>query len=375
MIVGLLALFFVGPQQVDRLLNTTTNPPPYQASDAARALHRKLLIADLHADSLLWGRDLLERGRWGHVDVPRLIEGNVALQTFTVVTKAPRGLNIESNSGDSDNITLLAIIQRWPIASWTSLKERAIYQARRLNEFADNSRGKLTIIKTSKDLEAYLSRREKEPDITAGFLGIEGAQALDGDVNNIDSLYDAGFRLIGLTHLFDNEMSGSAHGMAKGGLTTAGKELIRRMETKRMFVDLAHASPKTIDDVLFLTKRPVIVSHTGVKGTCNNTRNLSDNQLKKIAKTGGLVGIGYWETATCGKDTKAIAHAIRYTVNLIGVNHVGLGSDYDGTVKEPFDTTELVQITDALLQEGFSEDEIGKLMGGNVIRFLKDNLP
>jgi membrane dipeptidase len=375
LIVGLLAFFFILPRLLDRFLNTTANPPPYPASVAAQALHRQLLIADLHADSLLWSRDLLKRGRWGHVDVPRLIEGNVALQTFTAVTKVPWGVNIESNDGNSDYITLLAITQCWPLASFTSRKERAIYQARRLHEFAANSHSRLTIIKTRKDLEAYLARREKEPYITAGLLGIEGAHALDGDVNNLDLIYEAGFRMIGLTHLFDNEMAGSVHGMVKGGLTAAGKEMIGRMEIKRMLVDLAHASPQAINDVLLLTRRPVFVSHTGVKGTCNNMRNLSDDQLKKIAKTGGLVGIGFWETATCGKDIKAIARAIRYTVNLIGIESVALGSDFDGAVAEPLDTTGLVQITDALLGDGFSTEEIRKLMGGNVIRLFKENLP
>jgi len=98
-----------------------------------------------------------------------------------------------------------------------------------------------------------------------------------------------------------------------------------------------------ISDVLEISTRPVVVSHTGVKGTCNNARNLSDEQLKGIAKTGGIIGIGYWETAVCGRDAKAIARAIRYTANVAGVDHVALGSDFDGAVTEPFDTTGLVK--------------------------------
>ena len=124
-----------------------------------------------------------------------------------------------------------------------------------------------------------------------------------------------------------------------------------------------------------MSTKPVIVSHTGVKGTCNNNRNLSDEQIKGIAKTGGLIGIGYWETAVCGRDAKAIARAIRYTANVAGVEHVGLGSDFDGAVAEPFDTTGLVQITDALIAEGFSADETRMIMGGNVLRVLSLSLP
>jgi microsomal dipeptidase-like Zn-dependent dipeptidase len=112
-----------------------------------------------------------------------------------------------------------------------------------------------------------------------------------------------------------------------------------------------------------------------VRGTCDNQRNLSDDQLKRIAQTGGVIGIGFWETAVCGKDATAIAKAIRYTANLVGVDHVGLGSDFDGAVTTPFDTTGLVQITDALIAEGFTDEEIGKIMGRNTLKLLLQNLP
>ena len=371
------AFFFVVPAQLEKRLNVTLNPPPYLASERAVELHKKLLVADLHADSLLWSRDLLERGTRGHVDVPRLIEGNVALQSFTVVTKTPYvwKMNIERNDDKTDNITILAIAQRWPTATWSSLTERALYQARKLQYTAARSAGKFTLIRTSAELSSYLDRRIAEPHITAGFLGIEGAQALDGNLDNIDVLFDAGFRMMSPSHFFDTDIGGSAHGVEKGGLTDKGKEMVRRMEAKHMIVDLAHASAKTIDDVLALATRPVFVSHSGVKGTCDNQRNLSDEQLKGIARTGGVIGIGYWDTAVCGKDAKAIATAIRYTANLVGVDHVGLGSDFDGAVVEPFDTSGLVQITDALLAEGFTDEEIGKIMGRNVLRLLIENLP
>ncbi len=371
------AFFFVVPAQLEKRLNVTLNAPPYMASERALELHKKLLVADLHADSLLWDRNLLDRGTRGQVDIPRLIEGNVALQAFTVVTKTPYvwKMNIERNDDRTDNIKILAIAQRWPTSTWNSLTQRALYQARKLQDAAARSGGKFTVIKTSADLSSYLDRRIKEPQITAGFLGIEGAHALDGDLANIDVLFDAGFRMMAPTHFFDNDIGGSAHGVEKGGLTEKGKEMIRRMEARHMIVDVAHASAKTIDDVLAIATRPVVVSHTGVKGTCDNQRNLSDDQLKRIAQTGGVIGIGYWETAVCGKDATAIAKAIRYTANLVGVDHVGLGSDFDGAVTTPFDTSGLVQITDALIAEGFTDEEIGKIMGRNTLRLLIQSLP
>ncbi len=375
LLAGLGILFFVIPAEIEKSMNVTLNPPPYTASERATELHKKLLIADLHADSLLWDRNLLERSTRGHLDVPRLVEGNVALQAFTIVTKTPRRMNIESNDDSTDNITPLSIVQLWPISTWTSLRARAIYQAEKLGELARESGGKLTVIKTAADLENYLERRRENPNITAGFLGVEGAHALDGDLANIDALFDAGVRMMAPTHFFDNDIGGSAHGVAKGGITEKGREMIRRMEEKRMIIDLAHASASTIDDVLAMATRPVVVSHTGVKGTCDNQRNLSDDHLRAIARTGGVIGIGYWETATCGRDAKAIARAIRYTVRLVGVDHVGLGSDYDGGIEAPFDTTGLAKITDALLEEGLSESDIEKIMGGNVLRLLRENLP
>jgi microsomal dipeptidase-like Zn-dependent dipeptidase len=375
LIIAAFVFFFVVPPQIEKGMNVTLNPPPYSSSERAAELHKRILVADLHADSLLWARDLLERGTRGHVDVPRLIEGNVALQAFTIVSKTPRNQNIESNDDSTDNITALAIAQRWPIAAWTSLTERALYQSRKLRDTADRSGGKLTIIRSAADLEAYLERRKNEPGITAGFLGIEGAQALDGNLSNIDVLFDAGFRMMAPTHFFDNDLGGSAHGVAKGGLTEKGREMIRQMESRRMIVDLAHASEKTFADAVTMATRPVVVSHTGVRGTCDNARNLSDEQIKAVAKTGGVIGIGYWDTATCGKDAKAIAKAIRYAVDVAGVDHIGLGSDFDGAVTVPFDTSGLVQITDALIAEGFNDTDIEKIMGGNVIRLLKSILP
>jgi membrane dipeptidase len=375
LLLGLVAFFFIVPKVVESKYNPVYAPPPYAASDKARELHRKLSVVDLHADSLLWDRDLLAKNSRGHVDIPRLIEGNVTLQAFTIVTKVPRGLNIESNSDESDNITLLAIAERWPISTWTSLKERALYQAKRLEDISARSNGKFVLIKTSADLSNYLERRSADQNITAGFLGVEGAHALEGDLNNIDVFFDQGIRMMSPTHFFDNDIGGSAHGLLKGGLTEKGKEMVRRMQSRHMIVDLAHASPAVISDVLAISTAPVIVSHTGVKGTCDNTRNLSDEQIKGIAATGGVVGIGYWETAVCGRDAKAIARAIRYTANIIGVEHVALGSDFDGAVGAPFDTTGVVQITDALISEGFTEEEIRMIMGGNAIRVLMQSLP
>ncbi len=356
-------------------MNRTLRRGPYETSARARELHRRLFVADLHADPLLWGRDLRMRARRGHVDVPRLQEGGVALQVFSVVSKTPWGLNLERNDDRTDQVTLLALAQGWAPKTWTSLKERAVYQARRLFRMAALSKGKLTVLKTRADLSAFLERRRQDPSLVAGLLALEGAQVLEGQAENVDAMDVAGYRMVGLAHFFDNEVAGSAHGVEKGGLTAVGREVVRRLEERRMLIDLAHASPRAIEGVLALARRPVVVSHTGVKGTCNNTRNLSDEQLRGIARTGGVVGIGFWATAVCGEDVRAITRALRYAVGVAGLPHVGLGSDFDGAVTTPFDASGMPLLTEALLAEGFREDEIAAVMGGNVLRVLQETLP
>lgn len=345
-----LALFFlVAPALVEDTLNPVEALPPYPASDAAKALHQTLDVADMHADSLLWGRDLTLRGTRGHADLPRLAEGNVALQVFSAVTQSPRGLNLERNDDSTDDIFLLAIAQRWPLKTWFSVKQRALYQAHRLADAAFRSNGAFTLIRSKRDLAIFLERRKREPGIIAGLLATEGAHPLEGDPANVDELFDAGYRMMSFTHFFDNAMAGSAHGVEKGGLTEKGRDLLARMEAKGITVDLSHGSTRQIADVLAAAAKPLVVSHTGVRGTCDNNRNLSDEQLRAIAANGGMVGIGFWDTATCGNDATAIAGAILHAAGVMGIDHVGLGSDFDGSVRTPFDATGMVQITDALM--------------------------
>jgi microsomal dipeptidase-like Zn-dependent dipeptidase len=119
-----------------------------------------------------------------------------------------------------------------------------------------------------------------------------------------------------------------------------------------------------------MATKPLVVSHTGVKGTCNNNRNLSDSELRAIARTGGVIGIGYWETAVCGHDARAIARAIQYTVNIVGAEHVALGSDFDGGTTMPFDATGIPLITNELRSEGMSDHDMRLIMGENVARVL-----
>lgn len=350
---------------VDGQRNAVLIQSPYPISTHTRAFHDAAFVADLHADALLWARDLRHRHRRGQVDLPRLIEGGVDLQVFSVVSKVPRPMSLISNRGDTDSLPLLFLASWRSPVTWFSPKARALAQARELKRLADGS-----------TLSLVLHRRDLSGSGIKGLLSLEGMQALEGGGERaLLELYAAGFRMMGLAHFADNEVAGSANGVAKSGLTTLGRALIPRMEVLGITIDLAHASPATIDETLALATRPVVVSHGGVAGNCPGPRNLPDDTLRRIVANGGVIGIGYWEGAICDASVQGIVDAILYAIKTAGVDHVGLGSDFDGTVITPFDASGLPLLTEALLASSLSEDDVRKVLGGNVRRVLAANLP
>ena len=164
------------------------------------------------------------------------------------------------------------------------------------------------------------------------------------------------------------------HGLQKGGLTPFGRAMVAAMEKRGIVVDLAHCSHACFADVMRVATRPVVVSHGGVKATCATNRNLSDGELHALAHNGGVVGIGYWDAAVCAPTPTATARAIRHAVAVAGIDHVGLGSDFDGAVTTGFDTAHLSAVTQALLDAGFADADVAKIMGGNVLRLLRAGL-
>lgn len=348
---------------------------PYRVAEDASRLHETLFVADLHADTMMWFRDFLTRDTRGHIDLPRMLEGNAALEVFTATTKTPVGMNFDATPDTFDMITPLVVLQGWPRETWSSLRARALHMGQRLRDYAQASKGTFRIIENTVQLDAYVEERRRNRRLAAGILGIQGAQCLEGRPENVETMFDAGFRLIGLSHFFDNEVGGSAHGVHKGGLTPFGRAVIQRMDALGMVIDLAHAAPALIDDVLATATRPVIASHTGPKGIHNTNRTLSDEHLRAIAATGGVIGIGFWRDAVGPGGIHAIVRAIRYVADVAGDEHVALGSDYDGMTVAPFDISGLPLLTEALLRAGFAEETIRKVMGENVLRVFRACLP
>jgi len=376
-VLAAIAVFALLPRFVESILQGVTDHEPYEISDEAKRRHDALIVADWHSDSLLWNRDLMSRSSRGHVDVPRLEEGNVAIQVFTTVTKSPTGQNYEENSADNgDVITALVVLGRWPRETWSSLSLRALHQADRLHRMAARAPERLAVVRTATDLERVLAQRESSgAGPIAGLLGAEGAHALEGELANVDVLHRAGFRMIGLHHFFDNELGGSLHGESKAGLTDFGRAVVRRLGELEIIIDVAHSSPAVVDDVLAISDRPIVVSHTGLYGVCPTARNLSDEQMKRIAAKGGLIAVGYWDGAICDISPAGVAKALAYAVELVGEDHVALGSDFDGATTTTFDTSELAVVTQALIEAGLGDEQIAKVMGGNTVRFLLANLP
>jgi membrane dipeptidase len=374
-------LIFIGffvffPAQLDKQTNRLHDSTLPVISKQAKTLHEQLFIGDWHSDSLMWKRDLMDLHDYGHVDIPRLQQGNVALQMFTTVTKSPDGINYEANSTDAnDNITKLALVSLWPMNTWNSLAERALFQASKALEMANEFPQQVSLITSKSNLSQFILQRQANPKLLGMLLGTEGSHALDGDLKNIQRLFDSGFRMMSLQHFFDNKLGGSLHGESGAGLTEFGLEALKQMQALGIMLDVSHSSEQVVKDVLAFSTQPLLISHTGFYGHCASARNISDALMQQIAAKGGLIAVGYWDGAVCEANVNEIAKAIKYGIELVGSEHIALGSDYDGATSVPFDTSELIYLTQALLDLGLSELQIKQVMGANMLRYLQLHLP
>ncbi|WP_109356083.1 dipeptidase [Sphingorhabdus sp. EL138] len=374
LIVGVTAFFIFAPSIFEKQTNMVDGKPLPEITTEAQKLHDRLMIVDLHSDTLLWKRKINDAVDYGHVDLKRMQDGNVGLQIFSSVTKTPKNQNYDSNSADSDNITMLTVAQLQPIRTWSSLLERQLWHATKLDRAVSASDGAMVAISEPGHVQGLGAARGGDDKPIGVMFSAEGLQTLEGKRENLDKLYDAGMRMAGLVHFFDNKLAGSMHGEEKGGLTEFGRQIVRDMEDKGMIVDIAHSSHEAVADILKMARRPVVSSHGGVQAVCGVNRNLTDGEIKGVAARGGVIGLGYWDGAMCDTDPKSVARAVKHVRDLVGIEHAALGSDFDGAVTTRFDTSGIVHITQALMQAGFTEDEIRAVMGGNAMRVLQQGL-
>lgn len=232
-------------------------------------------------------------------------------------------------------------------------------------------------VNTSKDIGRV--REDKKIGIV---LTVENGVAIEGNIDNLYNLYENGIKMMTITWNYDNELGCGNLTQNDIGLSIVGKKCIKVMNNLNMIVDISHVSIKTFWNVLSLTSKPIVASHSNAYKLCNNTRNLTDIQIKEIAKTNGLIGITYCNKfLSHNKQTNVndVVNHIEYMSNLIGVEYVCLGSDFDGVDKNHLPTDlkgvkDIWKLKKCLEYRGFSKIEIEKIMGENLASFIQNNI-
>lgn len=328
-----------------------------------RELHQRWCIADGHADSLMWNRDLCVRSDEGHVDFPRLREVGMKLQCFTIVT---RGFPFIGG------FEAFALMRGWPREARASEWSRALWQIERLEAFCQRSEGYARVTSSARVLEENLAAGR-----LSAVLGIEGAHAIEGQPERVAELHRRGVRFMGLTHLSNNEAGGSSFPlMGNRPLSPLGQAVLEEMARVGLSVDVAHASERTLEDILAHPTARVFSSHTGVRGAGGGWRNLSDEVLRRIADRGGVVGIILAPVYLGGDAIDDVVRHIEHALKVMGEEGVGIGSDYDGMVALPKgirDVTDLPKLTEALLRR-HPEALVERILGGNFRRYFRETL-
>ena len=365
-------------------------------SDQARKLHFSSIVADTHDDTTqrLFSKDfdLGARNATGHIDIPRMREGGLGAIFFSIWI-------------DGRTMGPPAI-------------QKALDQIDAVQQNVRKNSKDLAFARTADDVR----RAHKEKKI-AVLMGIEGGHMLGNDIRMVRIYSELGVRYMTLSHFYNDEWADSSTDKpAHNGLTDYGKDIVREMNRQGIMVDISHVSDKTFYDALAVSKAPLIASHSSCRALCNHARNMTDDMIKALAAKGGVIQINYeksfidqaykdasdkWSGGVvemmdklkkqCGDDDACIGEKlaeqekqataegklphvswerivdhIDHAVKLVGADHVGLGSDFDGaSMPEGMDdVSHLPQITDALLKKGYSEVDIRKILGENTLRVL-----
>jgi len=362
-------------------------------------LHRKSLVADLHCDTALRmfeGTQIGVRDTSGHVDIPRLREGGVDLQVFACF--------ISTNYPQDD------------------CAEHVHRMLDTLESQFENNKEDIAICRNAKEAEEVINSGR-----IAAFLGIENGVAIENSLDELEKFYNRGIRYLTLTHLESSDWCISSEDKSPKfeGLTDFGREVVKKMNQLGMIVDVSHCSESAFWEVLKVSSDPVIASHSCVYSLCPHSRNLTDDQLKALAENGGMVGINFfpaflskefkekmekawikvrkekeslleeykddsgkkkeiyqniWEEIKkelegVEVDFTIVVDHIDYIVDLVGVDYVGLGSDFDGVTFLPKgleDCSKVPKITEELIRREYSEGEIKKILGGNFMMVFRE---
>ncbi|WP_434394363.1 dipeptidase [Sphingobacterium spiritivorum] len=360
-----------------------------------KQIHKDLIVVDGHNDviyeSIFKGKDIAKRLTTGHTDLPRLKEGGVDVQVFAVWS-------------DDKN---------WKKGAFKHAND----QIDALEKMISGNSDQIELAKSSKDIDAILNKGK-----IAAVIGVEGGNMIESKIENLEKLYDRGVRYLTLTWNYNLPWVTAAAievktSSDKGkGLTAHGKDIIRRMNELGMMVDLSHGGEKTFYDVIATSTKPILVSHSNAYTLMPHYRNLKDEQLEALKKNGGVIGVNFYsgfldptytervrklyrkhfadkgnyklsptrqyeklpkklQQEANAPMSKLLEH-INYLVKKVGIDHVAIGSDYDGIESPPReleDVSKFPLLTKALLEQGYSKEDVGKIMGGNFLRLLREN--
>ena len=368
-----------------------------EISDHARKLHFSSIVLDTHDDTtqrfFIKDFDFGKRGSEGHVDIPRMREGGMNAIFFSIWI-------------DGRILGPPAV-------------QKALDQMDAVHETVDRFSKDLEFARTAADV-----RRIRKQGKIAVLMGVEGGHMIGNDIRMVRIFAGLGVRYMTLSHFYNNEWADSSTDKPKhNGLTDFGKEVVREMNRQGMLVDISHVGDKTFYDALATSKAPLIASHSSCRALCNHARNMSDDMIKALAAKGGVIQINYERsfidqaykdayekelggvvphmaeiTGKCNNDEACISREmnrltnqltaegklphvswqriidhIDHAVKLVGADHVGLGSDFDGAdMPEGMDDcSRLPRITQALIEKGYSDRDIQKILGENTLRVLE----
>lgn len=320
------------------------------------SIHDRAFVIDLHNDVMevisgsKFTYQLADRHTGNHTDIPRLRDGGVDAQIFSI------WISPTAYAASTYYSTAMKFID--------TMKAQVLRNAKDLG-----------LVTRLDSIDAFVAQKK-----IAGILVVEGGHCIEENLENLRSLYNAGVRVMTITWKNSTSWAISDQDTRAGttGLNDFGKQVIRTMDSLGMLIDVSHVGKKTIEDILSTSTKPVIASHSGAYTLANNARNLTDSQIRSIADRGGVIGVVFYPYYLTGSKTASLANVIQhidYIKKIVGnVDCISLGSDFDGIEVTPTgleNVTKFPAITEALLQRGYSRDDVRKILGGNFMRVFR----
>lgn len=326
----------------------------------AKAIHNRILTLDSHCDTPMFfpqGVKFDHRDSRILVDLHKMTEGHQDAVTMVAYLPQPK-------AGEDFREKV-----EFPVEG---PKEYAELIFSKIEDIVAANKDYLSIARTPDDL--YVNKQAGRKSI---MLGIENGLALESDINNVKHFADRGIVYITLCHNGDNDICDSARGSnTHNGVSEFGEKVIKEMNAQGVMVDLSHAAEKSFYDALDISSTPIVCSHSNCKSLCDHPRNLTDDQLRKLAQKGGVAQITLYHGFVCKDGEATILDAMKHlehAISIMGIDHVGLGTDFDGDggIRGLANSSELMNFTIELMRRRYSIEDMEKIWGGNWLRVMK----